>query len=55
MNRIRNMFKKQPDKSDVFLIIGTCSLSYGCFSIYPPAGYIAAGVVFTALAVVSAR
>lgn len=48
-------FRFKPDESDLFLCLGVESLFFGSFLIYPPAAYLIAGVIFTALAVVVAR
>lgn len=40
------MKKKVTDGlTDAAGIIGACSVSYGCYLIYPPAGFIVAGVL----------
>ena len=45
----------QPDESDIFLCLGTESLFFGSFLIYPPAAYILTGLLFLGLAYILAN
>lgn len=55
MDRIRSIFKTQPDESDIFLTIGTLSLFFGCSLIHPAIGYIVTGCIFLYLAYILAN
>lgn len=39
----------RPDLADALLMIGLGLLGYGCWLVYPPAGFIAVGAVLVGL------
>lgn len=52
---IKSLCKMAPNKSDLFLFLGTGFLCYGAFLIWPPAAYITAGLIFGCIGVAQAR
>jgi hypothetical protein len=52
---LRNITRFQPEESDIFLCIGTESLFFGSFLIYPPAAYIITGLLFLGIAYILAN
>lgn len=52
---IKLFCKIAPNKSDLFLFLGTGFLCYGAFLIWPPAAYITAGLIFGCIGVAQAR
>ena len=53
---MRNFLSRiAPDKSDLFMLLGTGFLVYGIYLICPPAAYIALGLIGITLSVLQAR
>lgn len=53
-DRIRAVFS-EIDDSDLFLALGSLSLFFGCYSAWPPLGYIITGIIFLYLAYIIAN
>ena len=51
----KSSFKVAPDESDLFLCLGTSSFFYGAFLVYPPAAFLALGVIFFIIAYLQSR
>ena len=52
---LQSRFNVAPDESDLFLCLGTSSFFYGAFLVYPPAAFLALGVIFFIIAYLQAR
>jgi hypothetical protein len=55
VKRVKKLLPFFPEKSDILLFSGGASLFYGLNLIYPPASFIACGVILIALAFITAR